>query len=229
MTTGESSRHVPNPIRAPNASRTRPTHRFRATANRCALEGRRNPARDPRFPITADPALPHTLPSIQQQAGLRAPSPAQPPRRRPRQGPRRLRQTRRPGRRCVAQTISDRRVPFFQLASHPQPNTRCLSPTRGATRVAHVIARYRPRSRRDAPVDGPPMGLPSGSRAHGRMHASRRASRARFRASLSSETLNSERSMAFPCLFGCENEHDFSPSSRRTSSKHPSIHTSIRC
>ena len=193
------------------------------------VRGRRNPARDPRFPITADPALPHTLPSIQQQAGLRAPSPAQPPRGRPRQGPRRLRQPRRPGRRCVAQTISDRRVPFFQLASHPQPNTRCLSPTRGATRVAHVIARYRPRSRRDAPVDGPPMGLPSGSRAHGRMHASRRASRASFRASLSSETLNSERSLAFPCLFGCENEHDFSPSSRRTSSKHPSIHTSIRC
>ena len=80
--------------------------------------------------------------------------------------------------------------------THSQTNTRCLSPPRGATRVAHVIARYRPRSRRDAPVDGPPMGLPSGSRAHGRMHASRRASRASFRASLSSETLNSERSLA---------------------------------
>ena len=113
--------------------------------------------------------------------------------------------------------------------THSQTNTRCLSPTRGATRVAHVIARYRPRSRRDAPVDGPPMGLPSGARVHGRMHASRRASRASFRASLSAETLNSERSLAFPCLFGCESEHDFSPSSRRASSTHPSIHTSIRC
>ena len=218
----------PGPKRVANASNpSLPVH----SNHHCALEGRRNPARDPRFPITADPTLPHTSPSIQQQAGLRAPSPAQPPRRRPRQGPRRLRQTRRPGRRCVAQPSSQIGGCLFSNSplTHSQTNTRCLSPTRGATRVAHVIARYRPRSRRDAPVDGPPMGLPSGARAHGRMHASRRASRASFRASLSSETLNSERSLAFPCLFGCENEHDFSPSSRRTSSTHPSIHTSIRC
>lgn len=216
----------PGPKRVANASNPPLPVHFN---HHCALEGGEIPRATPAFRSPLTHTLPHTSPSIQQQAGLRAPSPAQPPRRRPRQGPRRLRQPRRPGRRCVAQTISDRRVPFFQLASHPQPNTRCLSPPRGATRVAHVIARYRPRSRRDAPVDGPPMGLPSGSRAHGRTHASRRASRARFRASLSSETLNSERSLAFPCLFGCEDEHDFSPSSRRTSSTHPSIHTSIRC
>jgi hypothetical protein len=214
----------------PRRERVQPTATGPLQSPLC-VRGRRNPARDPRFPITADHALPHTPPSIQQQAGLRAPSPAQPPRGRPRQGPRRLRQTRRPGRRCVAQPSSQIGGCLFSNSplTHSQTNTRCLSPTRGATRVAHVIARYRPRSRRDAPVDGPPMGLPSGARVHGRMHASRRASRASFRASLSSETLNSERSLAFPCLFGCESEHDFSPSSRRTSSTHPSIHTSIRC
>ena len=175
VTTGESSRHVPNPIRAPNASRTRPTHRFRATANRCALEGRRNPARDPRFPITADPALPHTLPSIQQQAGLRAPSPAQPPRRRPRQGPRRLRQPRRPGRRCVAQTISDRRVPFFQLASHPQPNkhpvpfpTAWCHPCRPRHRA--IPAPIAPGRARRRSSDGSTIRFP-GTRAHARVAA----------------------------------------------------------
>jgi len=218
----------PGPKRVANASNPPLPVHFN---HHCALEGGEIPRAPPAFRSPLTHTLPHTSPSIQQQAGLRAPSPAQPPRRRPRQGPRRLRQTRRPGRRCVAQPSSQIGGCLFSNSplTHSQTNTRCLSPTRGATRVAHVIARYRPRSRRDAPVDGPPMGLPSGARAHGRMHASRRASRASFRASLSSETLNSERSLAFPCLFGCENEHDFSPSSRRTSSTHPSIHTSIRC
>ena len=195
------------------------------------VRGRRNPARDPRFPITADPhPSPHlTLDSTASRLTCPLTCATAPPET----------ATGTAAASTAATTGEEVRRPnhlrsagaFFPTRplTHSQTNTRCLSPTRGATRVAHVIARYRPRSRRDAPVDGPPMGLPSGARAHGRMHASRRASRASFRASLSSETLNSERSLAFPCLFGCESEHDFSPSSRRTSSTHPSIHTSIRC
>lgn len=162
----------PGPKRVANASNPPLPVHFN---HHCALEGGEIPRATPAFRSPLTHTLPHTSPSIQQQAGLRAPSPAQPPRRRPRQGPRRLRQTRRPGRRCVAQTISDRRVPFFQLAAHPQPNKHPVPfpnawchPCRPRHRA--IPAPIAPGRARRRSSDGSTIRCP-GTRAHARVAA----------------------------------------------------------
>jgi len=140
------------------------------------VRGRRNPARDPRFPITADPhPSPHlTLDSTASRLTCPLTCATAPPE--TATGTAAASTDATTGEEVRRPTIiSDRRVPFFQLAAHPQPNKHPVPfpnawchPCRPRHRaIPAPIAPGRPRRRSS---DGSTIRCP-GTRAHARVAA----------------------------------------------------------
>lgn len=140
------------------------------------VRGRRNPARDPRFPITADPhPSPHlTLDSTASRLTCPLTCATAPPE--TATGTAAASTDATTGEEVRRPTIiSDRRVPFFQLAAHPQPNKHPVPfpnawchPCRPRHRA--IPAPIAPGRARRRSSDGSTIRCP-GTRAHARVAA----------------------------------------------------------
>ena len=140
------------------------------------VRGRRNPARDPRFPITADPhPSPHlTLDSTASRLTCPLTCATAPPE--TATGTAAASTAATTGEEVRRPTIiSDRRVPFFQLAAHPQPNKHPVPfpnawchPCRPRHRA--IPAPIAPGRARRRSSDGSTIRCP-GTRAHARVAA----------------------------------------------------------